>query len=124
MIGNVYRLGTDFPVISFCFMIQPNNDVSTNSISSDIIKMVEYFCDNGIPHNLFWTFAPYGDRQVIKIFVYPRAHMTDKISSEFNLAFCELSGYVSTGGRERALLFTYSIDISRNNSGSSSKIVS
>lgn len=98
MVGNVYRLAGQYPVLGFCFLVRPNDNV--DAIAADMIKLVDYFCANRIPHNVFWTFAPHADHgRVIKMFVYPRAHMSDKIRSEFNVAFCELSGYVPTGGR-------------------------
>lgn len=97
MVGNVYKIGGQYPVFGICFVIHSNenNDI----ISSDIMKMIDYFCDNCIPHNLLWTFAPYGERRIIKVFIYPRSHMSDKTQSGFNVAFCELSGYVPIGGK-------------------------
>lgn len=97
LIGNVYKIGGQYPVFGICFVIQPNENIT--AISSDILKMIDYFCDNSMPHNLLWTIAPYGERPVIKIFIYPRCRMSDKTHSGFNVAFCELSGYVPIGGR-------------------------
>lgn len=80
----------------YCFLVQ--NCTKTDEVCSDVMVLVEFFCQNQIPHNLFISYEKTDNSEIIKIFVYPREEMcTAKEFSSFNIAFCELSGYVPVG---------------------------
>lgn len=61
-------------------------------------RMVDLFCRKSIPHNLFWTWGTHLGQHLVKIFIFPRRRFADKIQSAYNVAFCELVGYVPVGG--------------------------
>lgn len=71
-------------------------------ILDDIAKLIEYFCAKCLPHNIFCTKENSKDDNgnVVKVFVFPRDKMEDvKEFNSFNIAFCELSGYIPIGSK-------------------------
>lgn len=94
MASNLYR-STEIP--AFCLV--------SRDIKSDVeklYKLVQYCCDKVIPHNIFFTKSK--DLKETRIFFYPRFLSNfgaNKVfSSHLNVAFCELSGYLSIGDDE------------------------
>lgn len=92
--NGIYRM--DDPVFAFCLPIFQWIDKEV--VASNLAKIVEYFCQKSIPHSIFWTFGTHSNKNLVKIFIFPRYKLTDKISSSFNAAFCELTGFVPIGG--------------------------
>lgn len=113
IIGNVFALNDKSPTIGFCFPIQRYEDKF--QISSDVQKLVEYFCANVMPYNVVWILGSNNvkrddtssSNEIVKIFVFPKKTMADKINSVFNVACLEQSGYVSLGGMNHYTLQKY-----------------
>lgn len=103
MCGNLY--GLNCPSFAFCVPVFHWSD--KERIAKLIHKIVELFCEKAIPHNLFWTWGTHRDQHLVKIFIFPRSRFTDKTQREFNIAFCELVGYVPVGGEFEMLRFTF-----------------
>lgn len=117
MIKNLFEIDELYPAIGFCFPLTNINEL--NDISDDIFKLIQFLCNNNIPHNLFITYgkqnanviAGGGDtigndddnnrnNEIIKIFIYPRENACKiKTFHSFNIAFCELSGYIPVGSK-------------------------
>lgn len=97
MIGNVYKLDEKYPAQGLCFPLI--DYMNKNAITDDLMKLIRYFCDKIIPHNVFLTMGNHENREILKIFVFPRNHMSNKQINSFNAAFCELSGYVPVGSK-------------------------
>ncbi|XP_055303240.1 GDP-D-glucose phosphorylase 1 [Sitodiplosis mosellana] len=93
---DIYRM--DFPAFALCLPIFHWRDKGV--IASKISKIVEYFRQESIPHNIFWTYGTHSNQNLVKVFIFPRNRLTDKISSSFNAAFCELTGFVPIGDAE------------------------
>lgn len=81
--------------------------MDTEQIVDDVYRLIEYFWTKMVPHNLFWTFGAVDGRQVLKIFIFPRMQMHDKMSATLNVAFCELSGYVVVGSKSKFISHLY-----------------
>lgn len=94
----------------FCFRI--NNITETERICSDVYKLVKYMCQHNIPHNVYLTAEEdnaatavdsTNDDKVnsiscLRVFIWPRENLrANKEVVPFNVAFCELSGYVPVG---------------------------
>jgi GDP-D-glucose phosphorylase len=84
------------PFQGYCFLIKSSSPIEeTINLSKDIKKLVDYCCDNTIPHNLFFTYG--ATTEEIRIFFYVRTtkHLgAAKIYGDFMIiAFCEFSGY-------------------------------
>lgn len=95
MCGNLY--GLKFPAFAFCLPVFRWSD--KEKIATMVHKIVQLFCIQSIPHNIFWTWGTHhGQHHVVKIFIFPRSRFADKVQSAFNVAFCELVGYVPVGG--------------------------
>lgn len=86
----------DYPVFAFCLPIFQWIDKGV--VASKVTKIVEYFFLKSIPHSIFWTFGTHSNQNIVKVFIFPRYKLTDKLSSSFNAAFCELTGFVPIGG--------------------------
>lgn len=72
-----------------------------------IAKLIEYFCSECIPHNVFCTKGNSidGNGNVVKVFVFPRDKMADvKEFTSFNIGFCEFNGYIPTGSKLHSIL--------------------
>lgn len=109
MIGSVYRLSNDYPVQAYCFIIA--NTEETKAICADVFKLVNHLCDQNIPHNVFFTFNDASN--VIRVFVFPRKNICEnKQFVPFNIAFCELSGYVPVGSEYRKIVCNYPLHVS------------
>lgn len=96
--GNIYKLDRKYPAMGFCLLLMQHTD--KQSIANDLLKMIEYFSIKSIPHNIIWTFGTLFNREIIKIYIFPRYQLSDKQQSQFNIAFCELMGYVPVGGNQ------------------------
>lgn len=98
----------DFPAFAFCLPVF--NWTVKEVVVSNIFKITEFFCIKSIPHNIFWTWSSHSDQKLVKIFIFPRNNLTDKVLSSFNVAFCELTGYVPVGGKCRCHYFFHLLD--------------
>lgn len=101
MCGNLY--GLNFPTFGFCLPVFRWSD--KERIATMVHKIVELFCIKSVPHNIFWTWGTHHDQHLVKIFIFPRSRFADKVQSAFNVAFCELVGYVPVGGELRIMWF-------------------
>lgn len=99
LIKNVHVVDESYPAHAYCFHIPSSDD--TVRIVDDVYRLIEYFWLKIVPHNLFWTFGAVDGRQLLKIFIFPRMRMQDKMSASLNVAFCELSGYVVVGSKSK-----------------------
>lgn len=95
----MHAIDESYPAKAYCFHI--SNDEETEQIVDDVYRLIEYFWTEIVPHNLLWTFGAVDGRQLLKIFIYPRMQMHDKMSASLNVAFCELSGYVVVGSKSK-----------------------
>lgn len=95
---NIYTI--DFPAFAICLPVFQWSDRCI--VAGNLMKIVEYFCKNSIPHNIFWTLGTHNsERNLVKIFIFPRANLSDKHLATFNIAFCELAGFVPVGGKNK-----------------------
>ncbi|KAG4073860.1 hypothetical protein HA402_014065 [Bradysia odoriphaga] len=63
-----------------------------------IRKIVAYFCEQNIPHNVVFTYKAMGSRTVVITYIYPRSQVnTVKDYTNINIACCELAGFVNAG---------------------------
>lgn len=95
--GPLYQLDGDRPVDAFAFRLQ--NMTNLSRLGADVMRLVSFLCDRDIPHNLFFTLGNNDDGgELLRIVVFPKAQTSAaKEFSSFNIAFCELSGYVPLG---------------------------
>lgn len=91
----MYVVDESYPAHAYCFHIPNIND--TVPIVDDVYRLIQHFWSKVVPHNLFWTFGGVDGCEHLKLFIFPRMQMHDKISASLNVAFCELSGYVAVG---------------------------
>lgn len=99
---NVYRISKKCPSKGYCFLLYNESTSNNDEILNDIVKLIEYFCANSLPHNIFCTKenSEKDNGNVVKVFVFPRRNVEDvKEFGSFNIAFCELSGYIPTGSK-------------------------
>lgn len=113
LIGNVHAVDESYPAHAYCFHISSDGD-DTERVVNDVYRLIEFFWARIVPHNLFWTFGAVDGRQVLKIFIFPRMEMHDKMSASLNVAFCELSGYVIVAGKSTIDMDAYHPLIHRN----------
>jgi len=109
LVHNVFV--SNFP--SKCYYVNVHDwSLKTETIKS-IAKIVKYFCDNHIPHNLFFTYTT--SRSAVMCHIYPRSQMcgTDKEYSNFNIACCELAGFISVGREDIYNVLTEEIILQR-----------
>lgn len=100
---NIYELDKDCPVNGYCFPIE---EAENDDICNDVSKLVQYFCANNIPHNLFFSLGDFNGKEIVKIFVFPRSLMCDvKEFTNFNAACCEVAGFVPVGRKWILLKF-------------------
>lgn len=99
---NIFRISEKYPSKGYCFLLNESTN-DKDEILDDIAKLIEYFCATSLPHNIFCTkgnSSNDGYGNVVKVFVFPRGNMHEvKEFSSFNIAFCELSGYIPTGSK-------------------------
>lgn len=89
----LFKLNPRSGINGFCV------EIDDSGVDVKIFEMVQLFCSLNVPHNLFFTFGGRNNR--LRVFLYPRATVYEtKESCPFNVAFCELSGYVPVGTDE------------------------
>lgn len=98
LIDNFYSINDErLPARGFCLLL---NDIDLDA--QKLFKLVEFCCQQTIPHNMFFTKSHTSNET--RIFLFPRSMKsfgTDKIYSSFlNVAFCELAGYIPIGDEE------------------------
>jgi len=83
------------PGIGFCLRLEKG--------VLDLVEKAEilfnHLCDNNIPHNMILTTnVDSANCTSLRLIIFPRNQFqTNKLLSDLNIAFCELSGYVTTG---------------------------
>lgn len=103
LIKNIYKIHDNYKIPGYCFIIKKYDDADkrVDSIISDVYSLIQMFCTKNIPHNVFFTSGTYENSSVIRVYIYPRQHYYEtKENCTFNVAFCELSGYVPVGSAE------------------------
>ncbi|XP_059046741.1 GDP-D-glucose phosphorylase 1 [Achroia grisella] len=98
LINDIYYFD-DYPIPGFCFEIQDQN--SAMKVTSEIYKLLEYFLEKSIAHNIFITRGQTVkqrssdiDRDVLRILIWPRkSSVIAKQTNAFNIAACEISGW-------------------------------
>ncbi|XP_031639769.1 GDP-D-glucose phosphorylase 1 [Contarinia nasturtii] len=93
MSDNVFKI--EFPTFAMCMPVFHWTD--REAVANKFMKIITYFCEKSIPHNIFITHGRHRDTNLVKIFIFPRSSMSDKHVASFNIAFCELVGYVPVG---------------------------
>lgn len=89
---------------AFCFrFVQSESAI----VVENVHKLVEYMCQHNVPHNVFMTLevadvASSSEGQpktpYLRLFIWLRENLhANKAVAPFNIAFCELSGYVPVG---------------------------
>lgn len=96
LIGNLYV--SDCTIRSYCLRLEDN--VEDLVIKAE--RIIKYMCDNNVPHNVFMSFESVPNDHdtctTLRFFIYPRARLhANKAVAPFNVAFCELSGFVPVG---------------------------
>lgn len=66
-------------------------------ILDDIFKLITFFLKENVPHNIFFTFGSFNGKEALRIYIFPRENRQEAKDTNFNIAFCELSGYVPVG---------------------------
>ncbi|KAJ6638106.1 GDP-D-glucose phosphorylase 1 [Pseudolycoriella hygida] len=102
LVKHIYRITDKYPSKGYCFLLTESTS-DKDEIINDIAKLIEYFCAASLSHNIYCTKedSKDGNGSVVKIFVFPRANIQGiKEFSSFNVAFCELSGYIPIGDIE------------------------
>lgn len=95
--NRLYRLDGCRPVDAFAFRLTAGDDDDAGELCADVMRLVRLLCDRDIPHNVLFTLGD-GVAERLRIVVFPKASAsTAKEFSTFNVAFCELSGYVPLG---------------------------
>lgn len=98
LVGNIFKLNKNAaPANGYSLHVTNYNE--KNQISEDLFKLIEHCCNKMMPYNVFWTFGKWTDQEILKIFIFPRKQMSTKFQNVFNVAFCELSGYVPVGSK-------------------------
>lgn len=101
---NVYKIDDKYPANGFCIQIDRGADSKRkDEICCDAIRLIDYLCQHNIPHNIFITYGKddVADIRKLKIYIFPRDSTVGAVKefSSFNIAFCELSGYVPVGSK-------------------------
>lgn len=96
----VHRIDDQFgPVDGLAFRVAHTDSPVT--VAEHVMRLVNALCERQIPHNIFFTIAEQDD-SIIRIFVFPKEHHSaTKEFSTFNVAACELSGYVTIGNADQ-----------------------
>lgn len=98
--GRLYKIAPGLGVPGFCYLID-DSDASATINSEEISMIVGNFCAMNIPHNLFFTYGTRDGRRVLRVYIFPRTvYFESKDNCDFNVAFCELSGFVPVGSAE------------------------
>lgn len=89
--GEMYLLDDDSTVPAFCFKIQKE---SSSQTLQQAWKVLEYFLEKSIAHNILFTKRGLGGDDVVYLIVWPRRNTSGaKQLSAFNVAVLELSGW-------------------------------
>ncbi|XP_065090405.1 GDP-D-glucose phosphorylase 1-like [Ochlerotatus camptorhynchus] len=90
---HLFRLD-DHPARAYCFLLQPNTPPT--HFAQRIYRLITILLSGNIAHNLLLTWN--GSRDTLRALIYPRLRPCEnKQVSPFNVAFCELSGFVPLG---------------------------
>lgn len=101
---NVYKIHENFGIPGYCFPIF--DKTKADLVLIDIFKLIDFFLKENIPHNIFFSLGSYNGIEALRIYVFPRENLHEVKDTNFNIAFCELSGYVPVGSTcEIPLLF-------------------
>jgi GDP-D-glucose phosphorylase len=91
------------PFQGYCFLMKSSSPIEeTINLSKVIKKLVDYCCDNTIPHNLFFTYGATTEEIRIFFYVRSRKHLgrSDTFDGLMMVAFSEFSGYFSVSNEE------------------------
>ncbi|XP_026479599.1 GDP-D-glucose phosphorylase 1 [Ctenocephalides felis] len=99
---NIYEL-VNYPAHGFCLEVKSKSEIS--NVCSTFDTIIKLLIDLNIPHNIFMTFGKTLNEtcksNALRILIFPRKDSFGcKLSLSFNLAFCELSGYIPVGNLE------------------------
>lgn len=96
--SGAYRLNKLMPTEAICYLIDDSNKESN---LKQIYGLIEFMCQNNIPHNIFLTPDRSKEGRKLKVFLYAREHHYKiKDITAMNAAFCEFSGYITVGDIE------------------------
>lgn len=107
--SGIYRIDGDgkTPVVvdGFAFRWHDDDAVPIGAFAERVMRLIDYLCQRQIPHNVLFERMSTDDD--VMVFVFPRAASTlAKTFESFNVAFCELSGYVPMGSAEEFAAIT------------------
>uniref|UniRef100_A0A2A4K8G0 GDP-D-glucose phosphorylase 1 n=1 Tax=Heliothis virescens TaxID=7102 RepID=A0A2A4K8G0_HELVI len=89
--GSTYRLDKSYPAPAFCFELQKKSSAQT---LKEVWKVLEYFLNKSIAHNILLTKRKLGGNGDVSIIIWPRKSTTGaKKLAAFNVAVLELSGW-------------------------------
>ncbi|XP_037939358.1 GDP-D-glucose phosphorylase 1 isoform X1 [Teleopsis dalmanni] len=96
----IYRLHPHMPTEAICFVVdKSDSEILLDVKIKQIYDFVMWLCENNFPHNIFMTKC-INSINKLKIFIYYRQEFcVIKDLSYYNIAFCELSGYVPVGDK-------------------------
>lgn len=75
---------------------------SVADVAADAMRLVRFLCEREIAHNVLITRGrwPESEADEARIFVFPRKRLSGaKEFGSFNVAFCELAGFVPVGSK-------------------------
>lgn len=92
----------NYPAHGFCLEVKSKSEIS--NVCSTFDTIIKLLIDLNIPHNIFITFGKTLSEtcksNALRILIFPRKDSFGcKLSLSFNLAFCELSGYIPVGSK-------------------------
>ena len=101
MVGPWYLLDEPFPSLALVRVVRFGEDYCV--VAQGVMRIIEFFCDNCIPHNVFCTLAE-KDASSLRVIIYPRDGGSDALAkskelSGFNIACLEPSGFVVVGSK-------------------------
>lgn len=95
LVENLYM--TADHIKGFCIRVVADNLAVAASKAQ---KLIHFMCQHNVPHNVFICFEqqPNQPSTCLRLFIFPRAHLHEnKAAAPFNVAFCEIAGYVPVG---------------------------
>ncbi|OWR54420.1 hypothetical protein KGM_213251 [Danaus plexippus plexippus] len=107
--GPLYRFENTYPIPTFCFEIG-----SVGTKIDDVYKLLEYFLHKNIAHNMFLTRgnSVASNNEVLRILIWPRTSCLHiKQFDAFNIACCELSGWLPVYSKLKLCLLYFGIKI-------------
>lgn len=109
---SVYRLSRRAPTEAICVVFrEKDTDEDVAEKVDQIYKLAMWMCQNNMPHNLFITQdrRP-GKNGDVQVFVFARSkYCVSKDLADFNVGFCELSGFIPLPGKEIHMLLNLNI---------------